>query len=123
VAFGDRLRAARKHARLSQTSLAALTGFTRSYVTRVEAGTKPPSANFIERAIPVLGVKPSEIQELRLAAARCRRRILLDRHFSAPDVDLVNLFVECVPYLDARFMRAFLEAAHPRRRGLEEPAM
>jgi transcriptional regulator with XRE-family HTH domain len=63
--LGKRIAAARKKKGLSQNRLGELAGFTKGYVSRLEAekrGTKNPSADMIDKVADILGVDAVELR-------------------------------------------------------------
>jgi transcriptional regulator with XRE-family HTH domain len=70
-AFGDRVRAAREAAGLSQESLAELAGLHRTYAGSVERGERNLSLINIVRIASALGTDPSDLMRgLRWPPAR-----------------------------------------------------
>jgi transcriptional regulator with XRE-family HTH domain len=61
LAFGERLRAARKRRGLSQRQLALATGraVTAEYISRIESGYRAPSLNAIEKLAAGLDLDPA----------------------------------------------------------------
>jgi len=124
--FGGWLVTARRRKNISQNKLAQMTGLTRTYISKVEAGAKVPSRNFVCLVLAHLDPEPEEREALLWAAAYSKRRIDLGRGFGTGKVALVNFFVECVQHLDALGMKdmwSTVEAAHPHGRNQEDPAM
>jgi transcriptional regulator with XRE-family HTH domain len=58
--FGLMMRALRERKRLSQTRLAAAAGFDHSYISRIEAGTRRPTREAVEKLADVLGLVDNE---------------------------------------------------------------
>jgi peptide deformylase len=54
-AFGSVIRRAREQAGHSQTALAPLMGYSRSYLSKIESGMERPTAPFVDRAEQILG--------------------------------------------------------------------
>jgi transcriptional regulator with XRE-family HTH domain len=68
--------AAREAKGLSQAQLATMLGVDRSFISFIERGERPPSADVLDRLCDVLGFTPEQRSEaLRLAgeASRARR--------------------------------------------------
>ncbi len=61
---GDRLKAARKIAGVTQQQLSQLTHFSVSLIKKVEGGIKPPSAAFVAGSAKALGVKAATLYGL-----------------------------------------------------------
>lgn len=61
VAFGNRLRAARRERGMSQDDLAARTGMHRTYVGGIERGERNPSLTNIVRLANALEVEVAEL--------------------------------------------------------------
>jgi transcriptional regulator with XRE-family HTH domain len=67
--------AARERQGLSQAQLAAALGVDRSFISFIERGERPPSADVLDRLCDVLGFTAEERSEaLRLAAEAARAR-------------------------------------------------
>ncbi|MGD7017947.1 helix-turn-helix domain-containing protein [Bacillus altitudinis] len=55
--FGLLIKETRKKRGLSQTSLGSISGFSASYISRIENGKVKPSVDAIEKLAECLGVK------------------------------------------------------------------
>jgi transcriptional regulator with XRE-family HTH domain len=60
MTFGQMLKDLREKLRLSQTRLAKACGFDHSYISRIEAGTRRPTREAVEKLARVLGVVDNE---------------------------------------------------------------
>lgn len=58
LASGQRLRALRERAELSQLALGAASGITNDTICRIELGRRAPQAATIDRLAKALGVEP-----------------------------------------------------------------
>ena len=57
MSFGDKLRKAREERKMTVSALAKATGFTVSYISRIETGQrKPPTLKIIKKLADVLGL-------------------------------------------------------------------
>ena len=61
--FGERVRALRAEAGISQEKLAELSGLHRTYISGVERGERNPSLTSISRIAKALKVSLSEVME------------------------------------------------------------
>lgn len=61
IAFGQRVRALRKEAKLTQEDLAARSGLSKNYVGETERGERNPSLLVIHAFAGGLGVSPAEL--------------------------------------------------------------
>jgi transcriptional regulator with XRE-family HTH domain len=62
---GSLLRDARRHARLTQTELAALSGTSQATLSAYERGSKTPSADTLARVLAATGVRLATVPATR----------------------------------------------------------
>lgn len=109
MSFGSRLSKCRKAHKLGQAELAELTGVTRSFISKLERGSKAPSRQFVARLQGAIALSSSELSELKKAAAYSRRRIFLGHHLDAERVEIANVFIERLASLKCAPLWALLE--------------
>jgi len=91
--FGMVLQLARKVRGMEQKTLADKTGVSRSYLSRVELGLKPPLAGeAMQRVVEVLQLSEEEKHRLEAARALSAVRFQLPKGLTPMQVELANRF-------------------------------
>lgn len=120
--FGNEVLHARKHKEMSQQDLADAAGFERTYVTRVEGGTRLASPKFADACDKVFGT-PGSFARLRLRVSERGHPGWfvpygkLERE-AATISDYSNAFVMGM-LQTPEYAHAIFRAAHPRKGGAE----
>jgi transcriptional regulator with XRE-family HTH domain len=123
--FAHFLRDARVRRGIRQADLADSLGYDQTYVSALETGAKgPPTPEFVERLVAVLGFDPADEEELRGAVAASERKLVL-----APNArqDLYLMLSELRTHLSAlapaqtRIIRETLRLSCPHGDQWAEP--
>ncbi|MFJ4922045.1 helix-turn-helix transcriptional regulator [Streptomyces sp. NPDC088725] len=116
--FGKEVMHARKHKEMSQQELADAAGFERTYVTRVEGGTRLASPRFADACDNVFGT-PGSFARLRLRISERGHPgwfvpfVKLERE-AATVSDYSNVFIMGM-FQTPEYAQAIFRAAHPRK--------
>lgn len=111
-----------KHA-IRQTELAELTGYEQSYLSAIELNKKgPPTEDFIQRFVEVLGLSQEEHNELRRCAKASNRKWKIDVELSSEAYWLVDEFRDRLPKLSSAQIAAMRNIIKIQDSQLEIPS-
>lgn len=97
--LGDRLRQARKDAKITQEALAASIGVKRSVISKYENGTIEPSISQLKKIAPVLGVSIAYLEGYSTETEEAIYKALLSADYSTIEriTDLPKGVVQPLP--------------------------